>query len=91
MNSIYYWSVAAVFGVITAIIHKKKGFSPITGFLWGFLFSILGLLVVLFEKDKSSHEQAKANGEKSIGFWLAIFVGVGTALIALVLFIMSKV
>ena len=90
MNNIYYWIITIVIGVISAIIHKKKGFSPISGFLWGFLFGIIGLLIVIFEKDKSEHNQAKANGEKSIGYWLAIFVGIGTALIALALFVMSK-
>ena len=90
MNNVIYWMIPVVFGVITAILHKKKGFSPFTGFLWGFLFSIWGLLVVIFEKDKSEREQAKTNGEKSLGFWLAIFIGGGTALIALGLFIMSR-
>ncbi len=90
MGNIYFWIINIVLGIITAIIHKRKGFSIIPGFLWGFLFSILGLLVVLLEKNKEEHDAAKANGEKSIGFWLAIFVGIGSILIIFSIFVLHN-
>ena len=48
-------------GIVCAYIHKNKGYSPVAGFLWGFLFSIIGLIVVLLEKDKSEHDMQMAN------------------------------
>ena len=89
MNYLYIL-IPIAFGAITSILHKRKGYSPFTGFLWGFLFSWIGLLVVAFEKDKATHDQAQANGEKSIGFWLAIFLGVGVVLIGLAIFFISR-
>ena len=44
--------IMIVLGIICAIVHKGKGYSPIAGFLWGFFFSIIGLIVVLLEKNK---------------------------------------
>lgn len=67
-----------VLGIICARIHKNKGYSPVTGFCWGFFFSIIGLIVVLLEKDKTEHDADMANKNGlSMGQWLAIFLGVG--------------
>lgn len=89
MESVFYLIFWIVIGIITAILHKRKGYSPIAGFLWGFLFSVLGLLIVVLEKDKAEHDAAKEKGEKSIGFWLAIFVGGGSLLLILAFIILS--
>lgn len=71
-------------GIVCAYIHKNKGYSPVAGFLWGFFFSIIGLIVVLLEKDKSEHDLQMANkGELSMTQWLLIFIGIGIVLIIL--------
>lgn len=72
--------VGIIMGVACSILHKKKGYSPVAGFFWGFFFSALGLIVILLEKPKS--EQDKEKG-LSIVQWLLIFVGVGALLIIL--------
>lgn len=66
-------------GIVCAFIHKNKGYSPVAGFFWGFLFSIIGLIIVLLEKDKSEANQ----GGLSMIQWLLIFLGVGIALIVI--------
>ena len=67
-----------VLGVICANIHKNKGYSPISGFCWGFFLSIIGLIVVLLEKDKEEHDADMANKKGlSMGQWLTILLGVG--------------
>mgnify|MGYP004523849159 CR=1 FL=1 len=79
-----------VIGVICAFIHKDKWYSPVSGFCWGFFLSVIGLIVVLFEKTKE--EQDKEMMEKkglSMGQWLAIFLGIGIGGIIIFLFIMS--
>lgn len=74
--------------IVCAYIHKNKGYSPIAGFLWGFLFSILGLIIVLLEKDKSELDMQMENKKAlSMTQWLLIFLGVGIALIVLFLLI----
>lgn len=78
------------YGIICAIIHKKKGYSLVTGFLWGFLFSIIGLIVVLLEKDKEEHERQMANSNGlSMTQWLLIFLGIGILLIIIFFVIMN--
>lgn len=78
-----------VLGVICAFVHKNKGYSPIAGFCWGFFFSIIGLIVVLLEKDKAEHDAAMANKNGlSMGQWLAIFLGVGIMGIIILFMIM---
>ena len=64
-------------GIVCAVIHKRKGYSPISGFLWGIFFNILGLAVVLLEGNKEEQTQ---NGKKtiSVGMWVLIFVAIGT-------------
>ena len=63
-------------GIVCAFIHKNKGYSPITGFCWGFFFFIIGLIIVLLERTKE--EQALADkGSLSMTQWLLIFLGVG--------------
>ena len=48
-------------GVICSIMHKNKGYSPVAGFCWGFFLGIIGLIVVLVEKNKDE----KINNEKN--------------------------
>ena len=50
-----------VIGSVCAVVHKNKGYSPIAGFCWGFFLSIIGLIVVLLEKDKAEHDADMAN------------------------------
>jgi len=69
-------------GLICSYIHKNKGYSPISGFLWGFFFSIIGLLIILFERNKEEQIKADADG-LSMTQWLLIFLGIGIALIVL--------
>ena len=70
--SIIIWLIISV---VCAIIHKDKGYSPVTGFLWGFCFSIIGLIIVLLEKDKEEHDaQMESNQGKSFWQWLLIFL-----------------
>ena len=68
-----------VLGIICANIHQKKGYSPVNGFLWGFFFSIIGLAVVLLEKNKDENQD-----KLSIGAWIAIFIGVAIALVIII-------
>ena len=77
-------------GIICAIIHKKQGYSPVTGFLWGFLFSIIGLIVVLLDEDKEEHDRQMANSNGlSMAQWLLIFLGIGILLIIIFFVIMN--
>ena len=74
--------IMIVLGIICAIVHKNKGYSPIAGFLWGFFFSIIGLIVVLLEKDKEEHDMQMANSNGlSMTQWLLINLGIGIDLI----------
>lgn len=81
-----FFSVIILLGisVACAYIHKNKGYSPVSGFLWGFFFSIIGLVIVLLEKDKVEHDMqmASQNG-LSMTQWLLIFLGIGIILIIL--------
>ena len=78
-------------GVICAVIHKNKGYSPIAGFCWGFFFSIIGLIIVLLEKDKAEYDANMANKKVlSTGAWLGIFLGVGIVGIIIFFVIMSN-
>ena len=71
-------SIWLVLGIICAFINKEKGYSPVSGFCWGFFLSVIGLIVVLLEKTKEEHEKdMKDKKGLSMGFWLAIFLGVG--------------
>lgn len=64
--------------VVCTFIHKNKGYSPIAGFLWGACFSVLGLIIVLLEKDKSENDRNVANKKDlSVLQWLLIFLGIG--------------
>ena len=72
--------VGIIMGVACSILHKKKGYSPVSGFFWGFLFSALGLIVILLEKPKAEHDKEKG---LSVVQWILIFVGIGTLLIIL--------
>ncbi len=82
--------IMIVLGIICAIVHKNKGYSPIAGFLWGFFFSIIGLIVVLLEKDKEEHDMQMANSNGlSMTQWLLIFLGIGIVLIIIFFIFMS--
>ena len=73
-------------GIVCAILHKNKGYSPIAGFCWGFFLFIIGLIIVLLEKDK---DEVDSEGGLSVKQWIAIFVGIGTVGIIIFLFILS--
>ena len=79
-----YLIVGLVLGCICAYIHKQKGYSPVAGFLWGFLFSIIGLIVVLLEKEINPNQKGL-----SVMQLVLIMVGVGTILIFGFAFIFS--
>ncbi|MBR3152433.1 MAG: hypothetical protein IKF52_02330 [Clostridia bacterium] len=79
MFTIIFW---IVIGIICAVIHKNKGYSPIAGFCWGFFLSVIGLIVVLLEKTKEEHDMAMSTGKHLTLFqWLAIFIGIGVGFI----------
>lgn len=79
--------ILVAMGILCAFIHKNKGYSPIAGFCWGFFFFIIGLLVVLFERNKADQMTAD-KGRLSTGQWLLIFLGIGIILIILFFIIM---
>ena len=74
-------------GILCAFIHKNKGYSPISGFCWGFFFSIIGLLIVLLERNKDEQMEAD-KGKLSMIQWLLIFLGVGILLIVIFFFVL---
>lgn len=88
MTTIIYVIILVALGILCAFIHKNKGYSPISGFLWGFIFSIIGLIVVLLEKNKEDH-LAEDNGKLSMAQWLLIFLGIGILLIIIFFVVMS--
>lgn len=88
MTTIIYVIILVALGILCAFIHKNKGYSPISGFLWGFIFSIIGLIVVLLEKNKEDH-LAEDNGKLSMAQWLLIFLGIGILLIIIFFIVMS--
>ena len=79
--------ILVAMGILCAFIHKNKGYSPISGFCWGFFFFIIGLLVVLFERNKTDQMIAD-KGRLSTGQWLLIFLGIGIILIIIFFIIM---
>lgn len=86
--SIIIWLVISV---ICAIVHKDKGYSPVSGFLWGFFFSVIGLIVVLLEKDREEHDMEMANKNGlSMGQWLAIFLSIGIIFIIIFCIVLSN-
>lgn len=88
MDNIIFLIILIAIGLLCAFVHKNKGYSPIAGFCWGFFFSIIGLLVVLLERNKD--EQMEADKDKlSMKQWLLIFLGIGILLI-IIFFIVMK-
>ena len=80
-----------VLGIICAVIHKNKGYSPVAGFCWGFFLSIIGLIVVLLEKTKEEHDMEMTNKKGlSMGQWMAIFLGIGIVLIIIFFIVMNS-
>ena len=80
--------ILVAMGILCAFIHKNKGYSPIAGFCWGFFFFIIGLIIVLLERNKG--EQIEADkGKISMTQWLLIFLGVGIVLIIIFFIIMN--
>lgn len=78
--------------VACAIIHKNKGYSPVSAFIWGLLISILELAFVLLEDDKEKHDMLIASGEKKeipVWKWLLIFLSIGITLIVIFFVIMN--
>lgn len=49
-------AISIIFTIFIAVlagnIHKNKGYSFLTGFLWVFFFGLLGLLIVVLTKSK---------------------------------------
>ena len=85
---ILYTILIIAMGILCAFIHKNKGYSPISGFCWGFFFFIIGLIIVLLERDKG--EQIEADkGKLSMTQWLLIFLGIGILLIIIFFIIAS--
>ena len=85
---ILYIILIIAMGILCAFIHKNKGYSPISGFCWGFFFFIIGLIIVLVERNKE--EQMIADkGKLSMAQWLLIFLGIGILLIALFFIIIN--
>ncbi len=78
--------ILAIMGIVCGFLHKNKGYSFFAGFLWGFIFNIIGLLIVFFERDKQEQMQANKEG-LSMSKWLLIFLGVGILLIVIFFFI----
>ncbi len=77
-------------GILCAFIHKNKGYSPVAGFCWGFFFFIIGLIIVLLERNKEEQVQAD-KGNLSMTQWLLIFLGVGILLIVIFFIITSLI
>lgn len=84
---IVYIIILIAMGILCAFIHKNKGYSPISGFCWGFFFSIIGLLIVLLERNKDEQMEAD-KGKLSMIQWLLIFLGVGILLIVIFFFVL---
>lgn len=88
MNTIVSLILLIAMGILCAYIHKNKGYSPVAGFCWGFFFFIIGLIIVLAERNKEE-QMAVDKGKLSMAQWLFIFLGIGIALIV-ILFIIMK-
>lgn len=89
----YVMSITAIIlliamGILCAFLHKNKGYSPVAGFCWGFFFFIIGLIVVLLERNKEDQIQAD-KGKLSMIQWLLIFLGIGILLIIIFFMIAS--
>ena len=88
MSTIVSFIILVGMGIICAVIHKNKGYSPVAGFCWGFFFSIIGLIIVLLERNKEEQMDADKGG-LSMAQWLLIFLGVGIILIVIFFIVMS--
>ena len=82
--TIVYIIILVAMGILCAFIHKNKGYSPIAGFCWGFFFFLIGLIIVLLERNKEEQIEADKEG-LSMKQWLLIFLGVGILLIIIFL------
>ena len=78
--------ISIICGIVCAFLHKKKGYSPIAGFCWGFFFSFIGLLIVILETSKQEKENSGQKGLK-VWQWILIFVGIGTILTIIAVFV----
>ena len=88
MQTVVSLIILTAMGILCAFIHKNKGYSSIAGFCWGFFFFIIGLIIVLVERNKE--EQMIADkGKLSMAQWLLIFLGIGILLIALFFIIIN--
>lgn len=90
MNTTVSLIILIVMGLICAYIHKNKGYSLVSGFLWGFFFHIIGLLIVLFERNKEEQKIADKDG-LSMNQWLLIFLGIGIASIVIFFILMNVI
>lgn len=88
MQTVLSLTILLSMGILCAFIHKNKGYSPIAGFCWGFFFFIIGLIIVLLERNKE--EQMIADkGKLTMTQWLLIFLGIGILLIIIFSIIMN--
>lgn len=86
---IIYLIILISMGIICASIHKNKGYSSIAGFCWGFFFFVVGLIIVLVERNKEEQVTAD-NGYLSMIQWLFIFLGTAILLTIIILFIITS-
>lgn len=90
MNTTIILILLIAMGILCAYIHKNKGYSPIAGFCWGFFFFIIGLIIVLLERNKEE-QMAVDKDNLSMTQWLFIFLGIGIALIIIYFIVMNLV
>ncbi len=74
--------ISIVLGAIGAYIHKRKGYSLVAGFCWGFLCGLLGLAVVLLEQTA---EERKELGKTGLSIFKLIIIFI--LIVELILFI----
>lgn len=60
----FYTILGLIFGFFTSLISKKKGYSPATWFLIGFIFGIIGLLVAIGLPKRKEKEHVLNSQEK---------------------------
>ena len=78
-------------GLFVRSFIKIKVTHQLQVFLWGFLFFLIGLIVVLLEKDKKEHDRQVDNSNSlSIGQWIAIFLGIGIVLMIIFFVVLSN-
>jgi uncharacterized membrane protein YeaQ/YmgE (transglycosylase-associated protein family) len=49
-----------VWGIVASEVSKRSGGSPVTGFIWGFVLGLIGLLVVFYKAHRRNKRQLAA-------------------------------